>query len=50
LAAALARLLRDDALCTRMGEASRGLAVESFDEERILDQYVAVYEAAGVLR
>jgi glycosyltransferase involved in cell wall biosynthesis len=47
---ALARLLADDDLRARMGQASRAHVVEAFDEDRILAEYLALYEATGVLR
>ncbi len=49
LAAALGRLLADPPLRARMGAASRAIALAAFDERRILAQYEALYEAAGVL-
>jgi len=33
-----------------MGAASRSVAVQSFRDDAILDQYEAVYRRAGVLR
>jgi glycosyltransferase involved in cell wall biosynthesis len=45
LAQALARLLGDRALASRMGAAGRERAAERFTRERVLAAYLAVYEA-----
>lgn len=50
LAKAIALLLRDENLRRRYGQASRRIAVEEFAQERVLEQYLAVYRDAGVLR
>jgi N-acetyl-alpha-D-glucosaminyl L-malate synthase BshA len=39
-------ILRDDALRRRMGTRARELAVERFDEEKVLPMYRALYERA----
>ncbi len=44
MAAAALELLRDDAGRRRMGEAGRRWAVERFGEDRILEQYRAIYQ------
>ncbi len=49
LAAALEGLLQDSSLRARFGIASRGLAVEEFNEERIVLEYLALYERIGAL-
>jgi len=49
LAEAIACLLEDADLRRRYGEASRRIAVERFAEERVLEEYLAVYREAGVL-
>ena len=37
-------ILSDDALRRRMGAAGRAWAVERFDEEKIVPQYLSVYQ------
>jgi glycosyltransferase involved in cell wall biosynthesis len=37
-------ILRDDALRHRMGKRAREIAVERFDEQKIVPQYRALYE------
>jgi glycosyltransferase involved in cell wall biosynthesis len=44
LAEAVIRLLRDPALCARMGAAGRRIALERFDVARNIQQLEAVYE------
>jgi len=47
LAAALRQLAGDPAARARMGAASRRLAVEVFDRDRLAEQYLAVLAAGG---
>lgn len=49
LTEALGQLLRDDELRRTMGRASRGVAVERFDERLILAQYETLYREMGLL-
>ncbi|MBM3888538.1 MAG: glycosyltransferase family 4 protein [Verrucomicrobia bacterium] len=45
LAAALLRLLQDRALAERMGRAGRDLALAEFNESRMVDRFVQLYES-----
>jgi glycosyltransferase involved in cell wall biosynthesis len=49
LAEAIADLAADPALRTRMGAASREIAVNEFDQYRIVNQYLDVYRRLGLL-
>jgi glycosyltransferase involved in cell wall biosynthesis len=49
LAQALGRLLADAPLRRRFGEASRRLALTEFSEEKIVDDYLALYRQLGIL-
>ena len=44
LAEAIERLIHDDALRYRMGEASRRKAIEEFDVRKVVAQYMPLYE------
>jgi glycosyltransferase involved in cell wall biosynthesis len=44
LADAIARLASDPNLRTRLGRAARARAIEQYDEEKIVDQTLRVYE------
>jgi glycosyltransferase involved in cell wall biosynthesis len=46
LAAALTDLLRQPALCDRMGKAGQALARERFEPGRVAAQYLALYREA----
>lgn len=46
LAGALAKLAGDPALRQAIGAANRAKALQNFDEERMIDQYRALYEVA----
>ena len=47
LALALERLVRDPELRTRLGAAARQTAEERFQPERMAQEFIALYEAAG---
>jgi glycosyltransferase involved in cell wall biosynthesis len=49
LAHAMLRLVQDPALCRRMGEASRGIAVRQFSEDLIIQQYLKLYKEHGAI-
>lgn len=49
LAEAIADFAADPALRARMGAASREIAVNEFDQDRIIGQYLAVYRRLGLL-
>lgn len=49
LAGAIATLVADPALRARMGAASREIAVSEFGHARVIEQYLDVYRAVGVL-
>ena len=49
LADAIGLLIRDAGLRARIGQASRQVAVEEFDEAQILDQHEAVYRRLGII-
>jgi glycosyltransferase involved in cell wall biosynthesis len=49
LAEALRTLVESPARRAAMGRASREIALARFDEERVLDQYEALYRRCGVL-
>ncbi len=50
LSAAIRQLLADHELRRRMGKASRAVALERFDLDRIVSQYEELYQQLGVLR
>jgi glycosyltransferase involved in cell wall biosynthesis len=49
LAQAVLRLAQDPAVCRRMGEASRAIAVRQFGEDLIIQQYLKLYEEQGAI-
>ena len=49
LAAAIARLQDDPALCERLGKAAREKALAQFDERIVLDRTLAVYRGTGLM-
>ena len=44
LAAAISRLLQEPELCEKMGAASRQMAEAEFDERRVIQQYLEIYQ------
>ena len=50
LADAIEILLVDPALRTRMGQVSRQLAVEEFDEAHILEMHETLYRRLGIIK
>lgn len=50
LAAALLTLLQDPILCEAMGRESRALALERFDQEKVLKATLAVYSELGLIQ
>ena len=50
LAEAIIRLVTDEDLRTRFGEASRSIGVREFSEDRIVSRYLDVYRQVGILR
>jgi len=49
LAKALEYLLQDESLRSRFGEASRRIALEEFNEEKVIGDYLALYRHLGVI-
>ena len=49
LTEALATLLADPELRDRMGRVSRQIAVEEFDDNRVLERYVTLYLQHGLI-
>jgi len=49
LSDAIARLVMDCGLRERMGQASRKIAIEQFDEKLILAKYLGIYRKLGLL-
>lgn len=50
IAAALERVLADEPLCRRLGEAGKAFVVEHHSFDRMLDEHLAVYDRARALR
>jgi glycosyltransferase involved in cell wall biosynthesis len=49
LAHAVLRLVQDPVMCSRMGEASRAIAVRQFSEDLIIQQYLNLYKEHGAI-
>ena len=49
LAHAMTRLLADEGLRQRFGRASRPIVVQSFSEERVVQQYLRLYRDMGIV-